>query len=172
MVLSESGLTCVRANSFTDPLTGGEEGGHLFLISKRCTQCAREPSGSISCRLPTFSSRLAALGKVLILAREEVVAALLGLMVELRGLEPRFLARGEPVEDAILREKPTAVIIDCDHPDCGDALLKAIRMTGAVPILFSPFRMQSEVHSFAARHGVRSFTLPTDVDTFAKVLDN
>lgn len=31
MVLSESELTGFRANSFTDPLTGGEEGGHLFL---------------------------------------------------------------------------------------------------------------------------------------------
>ncbi len=109
---------------------------------------------------------------MLILAREEVVAALLGLMVELQGLEPTFLARAEPVEDAILRERPNAVIIDCDHPDCGDALLKAIRKTGAAPILFSPFRMKSEVHSFAARHGVRSFTLPTDADTFSRVLDN
>lgn len=109
---------------------------------------------------------------MLILAREEVVAALLGLMVELRGLEPRFLAKAELAEDAILREKPSAVIIDCDHPDCGDALLKIIRKTGAAPIMFSPFRMQSEVHSFAARHGVRSFTLPTDANTFARVLDN
>src|ERR1700693_2770566 len=31
IVLSESGFTSVRANSITDPLTGGEEGGHLFL---------------------------------------------------------------------------------------------------------------------------------------------
>lgn len=109
---------------------------------------------------------------MLILAREEVVAALLGLMVELRGLQPRFLERGEPVEDAILRERPSVVLIDCDHPDCGDALLNAIRQTGAVPILFSPFRLQAEVRSFAARHGVRSFTLPTDADTFGRVLDN
>jgi DNA-binding response OmpR family regulator len=111
-------------------------------------------------------------GKVLILAREEVVAALLGLMVELRGFQPRFLARAEPVEDAILREKPDAVIIDCDHPDYGDALLEAMKNAGAVPILFSPFRMHSEVRSVAARHGIRSFTLPTDTDTFGRVLEN
>jgi DNA-binding response OmpR family regulator len=109
---------------------------------------------------------------VLILAREEVVAALLGLMVELRGLQPRFLGRAELVEDAIRREKPKVVLIDCDHPDCGDSLMEAIRKTGAVPILFSPFRMQSEVYSFAARHGVRSFTLPTDTDTFTRALDS
>lgn len=111
------------------------------------------------------------MGSVLILAREEVVAALLGMMVELKGLEPRFHGRAEPAEDAILREKPYAVIVDCDHPDCGDALLESIKKTGALPILFSPFRMQPEVRSVAARHGVRSFTLPTDVGTFGKVLD-
>lgn len=112
------------------------------------------------------------MGKVLIVAREEVVAALLGLMVELKGLEPRFLGRAERAEDAVLREKPDAVIIDCDHPDCQDGLLEALKKEGAVPILFSPFRMQSEVKSVAARHGIRSFTLPTDTDTFGRALES
>jgi DNA-binding NtrC family response regulator len=111
-------------------------------------------------------------GTVLILAREEVVAALLGMMVELRGLKPRFLGRSETAEDAIVREMPRTVIIDCDHPDCRDSLVEAIMRAGAVPVLFSPFRMQSEVRSAAARHGVRSFTLPTDIDTFARMLDS
>jgi DNA-binding NtrC family response regulator len=109
---------------------------------------------------------------VLILAREEVVAALLGMMVELRGLKPKFLGRSETAEDVVLQEKPRTVIIDCDHPDCRDSLVEAIMRAGAVPVLFSPFRMQSEVRSVAARHGVRSFTLPTDIDTFASMLDS
>jgi len=108
---------------------------------------------------------------VLILARDEVVAALLGMLVELRGLQPRFLGRAEPIEDVILREKPRAVVIDYDHPDCGDALLNTIKKSGAQPVLFSPFRMQPEARSAAERHGIRSFTLPTDVGTFGKVLD-
>jgi DNA-binding response OmpR family regulator len=124
--------------------------------------------------LPTsfVPPRLGALGKVIILAREEVVAALLGLMVELQGLQPKFLGRAEPVEDAIIREKPEAVIIDCDHPDYGDALLETMKKAGTVPILFSPFRMHTDVQSVAARHGIRSFTLPTDTDTFSRVLEN
>jgi DNA-binding NtrC family response regulator len=112
-----------------------------------------------------------ALGKVIILAREEVVAALLGLMVELQGLQPKFLGRAEDVEDAILREKPRAVVIDCDHPDCRDELLETIQKAGALAVLFSPFRMQPEVKSAAERHGIRSFTLPTDAGTFGKVLE-
>lgn len=111
------------------------------------------------------------LGSVLILAREEVVAALLGMLVEIKGLQPTFLGSAEPAEEAILRDRPRAVIIDCDHPDCGDNLLEIIRIAGALPILFSPSRMQPELRSVADRHGLKSFTLPTDVDTFGKILE-
>lgn len=108
---------------------------------------------------------------VLILAREEVVAALLGLMVELRGWQPKFVDRFEGVDDAIRRDPPSAVLIDCDHPDCTDTLMETIKHVGATPVLFSPFRMQPEVRAAAARYGIRSFTLPTDPDTFAKMLE-
>jgi DNA-binding response OmpR family regulator len=108
---------------------------------------------------------------VLILAREEVVAALLGLMVELHGLQPKFVDRSESVDDAIRQARPDVVLIDCDHPDCTEALIETIRRLDATPVLFSPFRMQQEVRAVATRHGVRSFTLPTDPVTFGKMLD-
>jgi DNA-binding response OmpR family regulator len=108
---------------------------------------------------------------VLILAREEVIAALLGLMVELHGLQPKFVDRLESVDDAIRQARLGTVLIDCDHPDCTDAVIETIRRLDATPILFSPFRMQHEVRAAAAHHGVRSFTLPTDPGTFGKVLD-
>lgn len=108
---------------------------------------------------------------VLILAREEVVAALLGLMVELHGFQPKFVDRLESVDNAIRKTRPSAVLIDCDHPDCTDALIETIRQLDATPILFSPFRMQHETRAAAARHGVRAFTLPTDPGTFGRMLD-
>jgi DNA-binding response OmpR family regulator len=108
---------------------------------------------------------------VLILAREEVVAALLVLMVEAHGYQPKFIDRSESVDDAIRQDRPDAVLIDCDHPDCTGALIETIRRLDAAPILFSPFRLQDEVQAVAARHGVRSFTLPTDPSTFGKMLD-
>ena len=116
-------------------------------------------------------TRLGTLGTVLILAREEVIAALLGMLVELKGFQPKFLGRAEPIEDAILREKPRAVVIDCNHPDCRDEILESIKKAGSQPVLFSPYRMQPELRSAAERHGIRSFTLPTDVVTFGKVLE-
>jgi len=120
--------------------------------------------------VPSFLFGLAALGKVLILAREEVVAALLGLMVELTGLEPIYLGRAEIAEDVIRREQPTVVVVDCDHQDCNDSLLAAVREAGAKPILFSPFRFEHEVRRVAAKHGVDSFTLPTDPESFGRML--
>ena len=103
----------VLANSSTNPLTGGEEGGHLFLEYLGGAAGTLEKPRVHSLPISSASRRLGALGKVIILAREEVVAALLGLMVELQGFQPTFLGRAELVEDAILREKPEAVIIAC-----------------------------------------------------------
>ena|ERR1700719_319871 len=131
---------------------------------------AGESLRSVSCRSGCVPLWLAVLDNVLIVAREEIVAALLGLMVELRDLRPRFLRREESVEDAIAQEPFAAVVIDCDYPEC-DRLMDAIRDSGAVPILFSPFRKQAEVKEVAARHGIRSFTLPTDPDTFGRMLE-
>lgn len=108
---------------------------------------------------------------VLILAREEVVAALLGLLVELRGLKPTFPGKEESIQDVIERLSVDAVVIDCDHPACTSQLLDTVRNTGAKPILFSPSRMPGEVREVAKRHGLRSFTLPTDPDTFGRLLE-
>jgi len=113
---------------------------------------------------------LAELGKVLILAREEIVAALLGLMVELQGLDPIYLAKAEIAEDLIRRARPQVVVVDCDHQDCTDSLLGAVREVGAKPILFSPFRFSGEVKRVAGKHGVEYFTLPTEPETFGKLL--
>ena len=107
---------------------------------------------------------------MLILAREEIVAALLGLMVELQGLEPIYLGAVEIAEDVIRRERPAVVVIDCDHQDCTDSLLGAVREAGAKPILFSPFRFEREVNRVAQKHGVDSFTLPADPENFGRML--
>jgi hypothetical protein len=106
---------------------------------------------------------------VLILAREEVVAALLGLMVELRGMQPRFVADGQSIASALGRGS-SRVLIDCDHPDCSDETIDLIRKRGGEPILFSPFRLQAEVTRLASRYGIRSFTLPTDPEALGKLL--
>lgn len=110
------------------------------------------------------------LANVLILAREEVVAALLGLMVELRGMEPIFLKEGESVLEAAEHVGHSPVLIDCDHPDCTEENIALVRKSGGEPVLFSPYRLQTEVTTLAARYRTKSFTLPTDPDTFGRLL--
>jgi DNA-binding response OmpR family regulator len=110
------------------------------------------------------------LDNVLILARDEVVGALLGLLVELRGFSPKFPAENESPTDALARGALRAVIIDCDHPEFSEDLLAEIKRLDAQPILFSPVRLSAEVRQVAARHGARSFTLPTDSETFGRIL--
>jgi DNA-binding response OmpR family regulator len=110
------------------------------------------------------------LGNVLILAREEVVAALLGLMVELSGFQPRFAKRDESAKDAIGDRSLNAVLLDCDHPEFSENLIDLIKSSGARPILFSPLRRHTEVSRLAAQHGTKSLTLPTEPDVFARIL--
>ena len=62
------------------------------------------------------------------------------------------------------------VIIDCDHAECGDFLIEAIRQIGGTPILFSPSRMEGELRNTAGRFGTSSFTLPTDPGKFGQLL--
>jgi DNA-binding NtrC family response regulator len=110
------------------------------------------------------------LENVLILARDEIVAALLGLLVELQGFSPRFPGRHETPAEALRRGPVHAVLIDCDHPECSERLLSEIRKEAARPVLFSPFGHGDQGREFAAREGARFFTLPTDPDTFSKAL--
>ena len=106
---------------------------------------------------------------MLILAREEVVAALLGLMVELHGMQPRFPAEGESLADILEREREL-VLIDCDHPACAAETIELIRKSGGEPVLFSPFRLRTEVTNLATRYRAKSFTLPIDPDSFERLL--
>jgi DNA-binding NtrC family response regulator len=110
-------------------------------------------------------------GNVLILARDEVVAALLGLLVELKGFSPRFPEIQQSPEDALAGDRFAVVVIDCDHPQWSENLMRLIKASTAQPVFFSPLRMRHEVAELAARHGARSFTLPTDPESFGKVLE-
>jgi len=106
----------------------------------------------------------------LIFAREDIVAALLGLLVEGSGFQPKFAGEDEAAKDAISRTRPFAVLVDCDHPEFSDDLIETIRRSGARPILFSPFRNQLEVTRLASQHGTPSFTLPAEPETFTRIL--
>jgi hypothetical protein len=98
---------------------------------------------------------------VLILAREELISALLGLFVESLGHTPLFANPGEGTPDAVRRLRPGGVVIvDCDHTDCNEDLMQAAKDVGARLILFSPSREAEYVKKAAAPSHSQSFTFP------------
>ena len=107
---------------------------------------------------------------MLILARDEVVAALLGLLVELQGFSPGFPTGGQSPEEAVTSRRYSFAVVDCDHPRWSEHLVRAIKESNVRPVLFSPFRTESEMAELASRYGATTFTLPTDPETFGKIL--
>ena len=108
---------------------------------------------------------------VLILAREEVVAALLGLLVELRGYQPVYAHRGETPAEACARVGCDKIVIDCDHFDCNEKTLRNLQLSGVKVVLFSPSRIPSDVKRTSGSLGVSAFTLPIGPEAFGKLLE-
>lgn len=99
---------------------------------------------------------------VLILAREELISALLGLLVETTGHVVVFAGTDESSRDAMRRLRPRVVIVDCDHRDCTGDLVKAANEFGARLILFSASREPEYVRRAAAPSRSLSFTFPIE----------
>lgn len=99
---------------------------------------------------------------VLILAREELIAALLGLLVETTGHSVSFAQPKERSAEAMRRLRPGVAIVDCDHRDCTGDLVKAANEVGARLILFSASREPEYVRRIAAPSHSDSFTFPIE----------
>ncbi|CAN5665903.1 hypothetical protein BH23GEM1_BH23GEM1_00150 [soil metagenome] len=99
---------------------------------------------------------------VLILAREELISALLGLLIESTGHKALFADTNERSEDAMRRLRPPVVLVDCDHQDCTEDLVNTAREVGARLILFSASRDAEYVRQRAALSHSQSFTFPID----------
>lgn len=111
---------------------------------------------------------------VLIVARDQVIAALLGLLLETEGFRPLFAREGERAEDAIARLRPPVVIVldgGLEQARSDLFFAKAAR-AGARVLLFAP---PSPDASDAVREIARSrrlpfLELPTDGATLARLV--
>lgn len=99
---------------------------------------------------------------VLVLAREELISALLGLLVETTGHTVSFAKPEENSAAAVRRIRPAVVIVDCDHRDCTDDLVRAAREVGGRLILYSASREPEYVKKVAAPSRSQSFTFPIE----------
>jgi DNA-binding NtrC family response regulator len=114
----------------------------------------------------------AATTKVLILARESVIAALIGLLLELEAYEPVFPEPGERYEDAIRRVRPPLVVVlDGESDEARSDLFHARAAPGgARVVLFSEPVAADAVRAAARERRLPFFAMPVDRATLGTVL--
>ena len=98
---------------------------------------------------------------ILIIANEDVISALLGAMVELDGHAPVFPAHDERPLAAVVRCRPSLVLLDTEHDLAWDEdSMRRIATLGSRTLLFSATRSQREIEMIADRYGIPAFVLP------------
>ena len=108
---------------------------------------------------------------VLIFSTDALAAALIGAAVELSGYPPVFQSEGESPLDAMMRVRPAAVLVDCDHEDaCTEAFFGPAMMVGARVAVFSSKASIRTLQPIAAEFDVRLFALPIDFADLSALL--
>jgi SpoU rRNA methylase family enzyme len=111
--------------------------------------------------------------QVLVLARESVLAALIGMLLELEDYEPVFAQPDERPEDAISRLRPALVVmLDGEHA-CAHSDLFFVRAAaaGARLVLFSEPVAAAAVRGIAQQRRLPYLAMPVDRVTLRGVLD-
>ncbi len=107
----------------------------------------------------------------MIFSEDPLAAALIGAAVELVGFEPAFPTGEESPRDALLRERPGLVLVDCDYDAaCGPNFFGPVLMTGARLMLIGSRRTRRDASDVATRFGLRAIALPADLEAIADLL--
>jgi hypothetical protein len=110
--------------------------------------------------------------RVLILSRQQLPAALLGMLLELDAFEPVYADPGERPEDALRRLRPLLMILlDAELETARSDLFFARAERGRIPVLiFGAPSEEREIRELAAARGLQWFTLPTERSELIRVL--
>lgn len=102
--------------------------------------------------------------QVLVLAREAVIAALVGMLLELEEYEPVFAAPGERPDDAIRRLRPPLIVVlDGRLPEAqSDLFYLRCAQGGARVCLFSEPVTAEAVRTAARARHLAFFAMPVD----------
>ena len=110
---------------------------------------------------------------VLVVAKDQFIAALLGALVELTGRKSVFPAAGDDAEHALARTTPDLMLVDCA---LGGSVLAesgaAARARGVPLLLFSAAHTDREVEAIAGVHRADWFVLPIRPAEFRERLDS
>jgi hypothetical protein len=110
---------------------------------------------------------------VLVLSSQPLVAALLGMLLDLLGYRPVFAADGERPEDALQRQHPLfGVLVDGDTEAAASDAFFARAAQGRVGLAFFGVRGRTPAHAPLARErGVPSFELPLDLQELSRAVE-
>lgn len=112
--------------------------------------------------------------RVLIVAADPLVAALLGMLLDPSRHEPVFPQPDERPEDAVARLRPPlAILLDGELEAARSDLFiaRAMRSRAAL-LLFAAPGAGAAVQALAATHGVPAFALPLDRARLTRLLDD
>ncbi|HKO15061.1 MAG TPA: hypothetical protein VJU87_02425 [Gemmatimonadaceae bacterium] len=115
----------------------------------------------------------ARLSSVLVLAEQPVVAALMGVLVELVGLTPVFARAGELPEETLGRVRPNLVVLLDSALDAATSDLffaRAARLKVALAV-FGPRGSEHRLASIARARGIPWLELPTSIGRFSEALE-
>lgn len=112
--------------------------------------------------------------KVLIVASETLVAALLGLLLELDDYEPVFAEPGERPEDALRRLRPPLIVVLDGALDAARSDLFYARAAKhhAHVVLFDPLLPALDVTALARARGVPCFRMPPHRAALVRTLED
>lgn len=108
----------------------------------------------------------------MILTPQAMTGALLGMLVELSQLEPVFAEATERPEDALVRHLPLLVIVADGDVDAlkSDLFLARAQHRGIGVVVFGLTR-NVETATWARQRGLPYLELPTDAETFGRIVD-
>ena len=111
--------------------------------------------------------------KVLVIAFDPLLAALVGALVERVGMQAAFPEPGEIADSALDRVRPiAAIMLDSTTDEAGSELFLVRASKKKVPILmFGPTNSISRRADFLSKNGLRGFTLPEQIDAILQQLE-
>ena len=112
--------------------------------------------------------------RVLIVAGDPMVAALLGMLLDPNRHEPVYPQPGERLEDALGRLRaPIAILLDGElEPARSDLFLARADRARATLLLFTPPTGGAAVRALAEERGLPCFSLPVDRVALTRILDD
>jgi hypothetical protein len=129
-----------------------------------------QPAGrnSLSAHVTNTDRRAKA---VAIVSPDPMLAALVGVAIELIGYRAAFPRVTESAEDALRRIRPSFVLIDCEDARSGDeTFLGRAMMTGARLFVFGPAAAAAHSPELASRYAMRTIVFPRDVEALHAIL--